>query len=484
MLLELHAIRKRYGETQALDGLDLTATSGEILAIAGPNGAGKSTMIRILAGETRADSGQILIDGQPWSLADGRHRIAVVHQEPQLFPTMTVAENLLVGREGTRIARPHAARRETTVLEELRLTKFASTSLSACSLVTRQLTEIGRALIHDARIFLFDEPNSALTEEESDRLFQHMHALKRDGHIVMLATHRLHELVAHADRAAIVREGRCTAILEKSALTQEAVAVRLVVGERERELREHIPAVQLQQAPPVLRVSGWTHPRGTFKQVTLQLVAGEIAALVGVEGSGARELLRSIAGLLPAHGEIEVAGLKGRSASRALIAYLAADRRLSLFSNYSVGENLVVRLGPPTIATRLGALRKGPLARLANELIGKYRVRTPSAAQPITALSGGNQQKVALAAAMAKRPQVLALEEPTRGVDIRTKADIYHLLRAFSQEGKAVLLVCTEASEVFDVADRAYVVDNGYLSPALNVKSYDKVEALSAAITR
>jgi ABC-type sugar transport system ATPase subunit len=484
MLLELQDIRKRYGETQALNGLDLTATSGEILAIAGPNGAGKSTMIRVLAGETRVDSGRILIDGQPWSRADSRHRIAVVHQEPQLFPTMTVAENLMVGREGTRIARPQAGGRETTVLEELRLTRFASTALSACSLVTRQLTEIGRALIHDARIFLFDEPNSALTEEESDRLFEHMHALKRDGRIVLLVTHRLGELVAHADRAAIVREGRCAAILEKSALTQEAVAAQLVVGERERETREHIPMVQVEQARAVVRVDEWTHPRGAFRQVTLQLVPGEIAALFGVEGSGARELLRSIAGLLPAQGRIEVAGLKGRSASRALIAYLAADRRLSLFSNLSVGENLVVRLGPPDIATRLGALRRGPLVRLANESIGKYRVRTQSAAQPIRALSGGNQQKVALAAAIAKRPQVLALEEPTRGVDIRTKADIYQLLRAFSQEGKAVLLFCTEASEVFDVADRAYVMDNGYLSPALNVKSYDTVEALAAAITR
>src|SRR6266849_4046523 len=165
MLLELRALRKRYGETQALDGLDLTATSGEILAVAGPNGAGKSTMIRILAGETTVDAGQILIDGQPWSAGERRHQIAVVHQEPQLFPTMTVAENLLVGREGRRMARPRARGPEARVLGDLRLTAYAHTPLDACSLVTRQLTEIGRALIHDARVFLFDEPNSALTEE-------------------------------------------------------------------------------------------------------------------------------------------------------------------------------------------------------------------------------------------------------------------------------------------------------------------------------
>ncbi|HWE62661.1 MAG TPA: sugar ABC transporter ATP-binding protein [Chloroflexota bacterium] len=484
MLLELRGLRKRYGETQALDGLDLTATSGEILAIAGPNGAGKSTMIRILAGETSPDAGQILIDGQPWSAGDRRHQIAVVHQEPQLFPTLTVAENLLVGREGTRLARPHAAARESSVLANLRITPFADMPLEACSLVTRQLTEIGRALIHEARIFLFDEPNSALTEEESDRLFQYVHALKRDGHVVILVTHRLHELVTHADRVAIIREGRCTSLLSGGAMTQEAVAEQLVVGEREREARGQAIAVQARQSRPMLRLAGWTQPGGAFTQIALQVDGGEIVALMGVEGSGVRELLRSVAGLVPAQGEIAVAGFAGRRAARALIAYLAADRRLSLFSNLSVGENLVARLGAPDIATPRGALRPRALQRLAADLIARYRIRTQSATQPIRALSGGNQQKVALAASIARRPQVLALEEPTRGVDIHTKAEIYQLLRAFCQEGKAVLVLCTEASEVFDLADRVFVVEHGFLSPPIDVRAHERVETLAADITR
>jgi ABC-type sugar transport system ATPase subunit len=209
-----------------------------------------------------------------------------------------------------------------------------------------------------------------------------------------------------------------------------------------------------------------------------------VVALVGVEGSGARELLRSVAGLIPAQGQIEVAGFGGRRASRALVAYLAADRRVSLFNNFSVGENLVVRLGAPDIATPRGALRKRALLRLAKELIARYQIRTRSAAQSIRFLSGGNQQKVALAASIAKRPQLLALEEPTRGVDIHTKADIYVLLRAFALQGKGVLIFCTEVAEVFEVADRAFVVDTGYLSPPLDVKSYAKVEGLAADISR
>jgi ABC-type sugar transport system ATPase subunit len=484
MLLELRGITKRYGETRALDGLDLTATSGEILGVAGPNGAGKSTMIRILAGEERVDAGQILIDGRAWSTAEQRHQIAVVHQEPQLFPTLTVAENLLVGREGRQVARPKASAREAQVLSGLRIAPYANTPLDACSLVTRQLTEIGRALIHDARIFLFDEPNSALTEEESERLFAYMHALKNEGHIVILVTHRIRELVVQADRVAIMREGRCTATLSGDALTQEAVARQLVVGEREREARGRLPDRRAGTAREMVRLSGWTHARGAFKGVGLTVHAGEIVALVGVEGSGARELLRSVAGLEPVRGDITIAGLAGRCAGRALVAYLAADRGRSLFPHLSVGENLVSRLGAPDIASPRGVLRKRSLARLAAELFGRYRIRARSSAEPITALSGGNQQKVALAAAIARRPQVLALEEPTRGVDVNTKADIYQLLRAFTQQGKAVLAFCTEVSEVFDMADRAIVVDDGRLSRSLDVTSYATVEALAADITR
>jgi len=484
MLLELRGLTKRYGQTQALQGLDLTAASGEILAVAGPNGAGKSTMIRVLAGEETVDAGQILIDGQEWSSGEQGRRIAVVHQEPQLFPTMTVAENLLVGREGRRAARPKASPRETAVLSGLRIAPFRDMPLDACSLVTRQLTEIGRALIHDARIFLFDEPNSALTEEESDRLFGYMHALKDDGHIVLLVTHRLGEIVAHADRVAIIREGRCTATLLGADLTQEAVAAQLVVGERAREERAQAPRATVEADRPIVRLSGWTHAHGAFDSAALQINAGEIVALVGVEGSGARELLRSVAGLEPARGEIAVTGFTGRRAARALVTYLAADRGISLFSNFSVGENLVSRLGAPDIASPYGLLRPRALVRLARDLIVTYRVRTRSAAQPIRSLSGGNQQKVALAASIARRPQLLALEEPTRGVDVGTKTEIYQVLQTFTREGKAVLAFCTEVSEVFDMADRVIVVEDGRLSPSLDVGSYDKVEALAADITR
>jgi ABC-type sugar transport system ATPase subunit len=482
MLLELRGVSKRFTTTVALDELELRASSGEILGVVGPNGAGKSTMIRILAGEIAPDSGEILIDGREWSRTNRRHEIAVVHQEPELFPTLTVAQNLLIGREGGQLGRPHIGTQEKKVLSDLQIVPYANRTLDSCSLVVRQLTEIARALVHDAQVFLFDEPNSALTREESARLFRYIHALKDAGHVVLLVSHRIAEVVEHADRVAVIRQGRCTALLQGDDLTEEALALQLVVGEREQDSKGRGQGTASAGAT-VLRVEGWTHTRRAFADITFQAVAGEIVALVGVEGSGARELLRSLAGLEAAHGTIEISGLTGRAASRALVAYIPADRKISLFTNLSVGENLVSRLGAPEIAGRWGNLRKWRLSKLARELVKRFHIRVRTIGQPIRTLSGGNQQKVALAGAMAKRPRVLALEEPTRGVDIGTKAEIYHLLREFVRDGNTVVAYCTEVPEVFELADRAVVVTEGRLADSLDVTSFGRVEALAATIT-
>lgn len=482
MLLQLQGLSKRFATTVALDDLVLQAHSGEILGVVGPNGAGKSTMIRILAGEIAPDSGAVLIDGEEWSRTKRRHDIAVVHQEPELFPTITVAQNLLIGREGGQLTRPHVGAPERKVLAELQIAPYANRTLDSCSLVVRQLTEIARALVHDARVFLFDEPNSALTREESVRLFRYIHGLKEAGHVVLLVSHRIAEIVEHADRVAVIRQGRCTALLEGAQITEEAVAQQLVVGERRQDSHGRGPEVDSARVP-LLRAQHWTHSRRAFTDVDFTATDGEIVALVGVEGSGGRELLRSIAGLEGAGGSIEIAGLSGRVACRALVAYISADRKVSLFTNLSVGENLVARLGAPDIAGRWGNLRKRRLKTLARELVSRFQIRTRSVAQPIRTLSGGNQQKVALAGAMAKRPRVLALEEPTRGVDIGTKAEIYHLLREFAREGNAVVAFCTEVPEVFELADRAVVVTEGRLSDSLDITSYSHVEALAADIT-
>jgi ABC-type sugar transport system ATPase subunit len=481
--LQIRGLRKWYGDTRALDGLDLDARRGEILGIAGPNGAGKSTLIKILAGETYADDGDIQLDGQPWDGGTEADRVAVVHQEPQLFPNLTVAENLMVGREGTRALVRDLRASERQLMTDLAILDVADVPLRKVTLATQQRVEIARALARDARIFLFDEPNSALTQEESSDLFGRMHLLARGGKVVLLVSHRIAELSRHADRVALIIDGVCTDVLEGDALTQEGIADGLVTGEAHREPDERVAAHVAADAPTTLRLQAWTHGGGEFSDIELQVPAGEIVAFVGVEGSGARELVRSIAGFERAAGSIEIAGREGPAQARAGTSLVSADRATSLFGNLSVGDNLVSRLGRE-ITTVGGALRRRRMHGIAAELRDRFQVKASSIDLPVRSLSGGNQQKVAIAAAIVKGPKVLVLEEPTRGVDVGSKREIYHHMRQYANGGRAVIIYCTEVPEVFEAADRAFVVSDGRLSAPLDVASFVDVETLARAITR
>ena len=470
----MRGLRKSYGNTRALDGLDLDLIPGEVLGIAGPNGAGKSTLVRILAGEERQDTGALHTGGQA---------VAVVHQEPQLFPNLTVAQNLLVGREGRSVLWPSTAASDGALMAALGLGAYAARPLAACSLAVQQRTEIARALARDARVFLFDEPNSALTDEESDELFHEIHKLAAAGNIVILVTHRLSDLVEHTSRVVVVRDGRVAAELRGATLTEEAIARTLV-------LEEHRPAagstrtVREQHPDILLRAAGWTHRGGAFAHAGLQVARGEILALMGVEGSGARELLRSLGGVDAAYGDIMVAGAAGRAAIDRLTAYVPATRQFSLYSNLSVGDNLLVRLGTPDIAGFAGALRPRRMRVLAADAVRRFLVKTRTLTQGIRSLSGGNQQKVAIAQALAFRPRLLLLEEPTRGVDIGSRREIYRLLAGFAADGNAVVMYCTEVPEMFEAADRVIVVSDGRLSAPLTVAEHAHVEALATEVTR
>jgi ABC-type sugar transport system ATPase subunit len=480
--LRIRGLRKWYGDTRALDGLDLEGRRGEILGIAGPNGAGKSTLIKILAGETAANEGEILLDDAAWDTATDFHRVAVVHQEPQLFPNLTVAENLMVGREGTRALTRGLTDDEERLLADLAILGVADKPLADVPLAVHQRVEIGRALARDASVFLFDEPNSALTQEESQDLFRRMHLLADAGRVVLLVSHRIAELAEHADRVALILDGLCTTVLEGDALTQEGIAAGLVTGQAAREPEEQITVRVGDDAATALRLRGWTHAGGEFSDIELHVRVGEIVAMVGVEGSGARELVRSIAGFEKGTGTIEIGGRTGSRTVLSSTGLVAADRQASLFSNLSIGDNMVARLNREI--TRGGALRRRRMLEIAHDLRDRFRVKAASVHLPIRSLSGGNQQKVAIAAAIVNRPEVLVLEEPTRGVDIGAKREIYRLMRQYASDGHAVIIYCTEVPEVFEAADLAYVVSDGRLSAPLIVMNYPDVEALAKAVTR
>jgi ABC-type sugar transport system ATPase subunit len=485
--IRIRGLRKRYGNTRALDGLDLDLRPGEVLGIAGPNGAGKSTLVRILAGEEAADEGELLLNGGKWSREDAATAVAVVHQEPQLFPNLSVAENLMVGRESRSLLRPRLGRSDRELMQALGIAHLAARPLDSCTLATQQRTEIARALARDARVFLFDEPNSALTDEESDQLFREMRGLAEAGRIVILVSHRLGDLVEHTKRVAVIRDGRVTADLEGEALSEDAIAQQLVLGEwRAAAGEDRAGQTAATSGGRLFAVAGWTHRAGKFEDLALSVEKGEILALMGVEGSGARDILRSFAGLERGSGRAEIDGVRerDRAAIRRHTAYVPATRQWSLYSNFSVGENLLVRLGRPEIAGAGMALRKRRMRELAQAAAGRFLVKTRTIFQGIRSLSGGNQQKVAIAQALVRQPRLLLLEEPTRGVDIQSKREIYRLLREFAHAGNAVIMFCTEVLEMFEAADRVLIVSDGKLSRPLTVKDYAHVEALVTDVTK
>ena len=479
--IRVRGLHKRYAATVALAGLDLDIRPGEVLGIAGPNGAGKSTLVRIIAGEDPPDGGELVFNGLPWTPSVDWRAVAIVHQEPQLFPNLTIAENVLVGREKTVTGRPRLGSDDVKVMKAFGIDRYANTLLADCSLATQQRAEIARAVARDAQVFLFDEPNSALTDEESDELFREIHKLAADGRIVLLVTHRLGDLVEHADRVAVIRDGRVRAILEGDALTEDGIAQELVVGPG-AETNAKRSAATDRDRNALVAIERWSHA-AAFRNISLKASPGEVIALVGVEGSGARELLRSFAGLENCSGTIEIAGETGDTAQR-LAAYVPATRLLSLYSNFSVAENLLVRLGRPDIAGFGFALKKRRMRQLANEAIRRFSIRAHAASQGIRSLSGGNQQKVAIAQALNCAPRLLLLEEPTRGVDVHSKREIYRLLRDFVEAENTAIMFCTEVLEVYEAADRAHVVVDGELSPAVAIHDYEHIEGLATDIAR
>ena len=475
----VRGLRKHFGETKALDGLDMSAAAGTITGIAGPNGAGKSTLVQILAGEIPADDGEVYVNGERWTPTLGATEIAVVHQEPHLFPNLTTLDNLLVGREGVRVRRPVAGAREHELLARFGIEQFSGTLLGSLTLGLQQRVEIVRALVREAQVVVFDEPNSALTADESLELFAAMHELADRGHAVILISHRLQDLVAHVAQTIVVLDGRCVAVLSGRDMTEHNLAQAITVTGHKA-----VSATREGSAGSVgFAVRDWRHAKGLFGPLDMEVRAGEIVAITGVEGSGGREFVRSIAGFEPATGHREVIGVTAGGVTRDLTGYIPPDRRAGLFFNFSVGENIVSRLTGP-IRAPLGLRSRGRSTRAAKDWIERFHVRTSGPSALIGSLSGGNQQKVLIASAMAPNPLVLVLEEPTRGVDVGSKREIYSFLKEYVAGGGLVVAYCTEIPEVFEVADLVLVMTRGRLSAPLRVAGFSDEKALAAAVVR
>ncbi|HMD88720.1 MAG TPA: sugar ABC transporter ATP-binding protein [Anaerolineaceae bacterium] len=473
--LEVRHLSKEFPNVKALTDVSLDICPGEILAFMGENGAGKSTLLKIINGDYQSDSGTLTMDGKRLSFSSpyAAHKagIRVIYQEPEIVPGVNVAENIWVGELPKRYGFIDRRRLNEDVrhsLVEYGFENVLPTDLlgDQLSSAQRQLVEIMRALKSGVRVLALDEPTSSLTDEEVERLFALVRRLRDEGIAIIYVSHRIKEILRLCDRVAILRDGRLIAIKPASELT-EADIVRLMVGRDLSDVFKRHPSASDHE---VLRVDGLNSD--WHRNVSFHINAGEVVGFAGIVGAGRTELAKVIFGELPKTGGSVV--LDGRSvnihhpndAIARGIGFAPEDRkREGLVLMRSVLENTSMAIMRQL--SRFHFIRQHLERIVVTDFVEKLRVRTPSLEQEAGKLSGGNQQKVVLARWLAAKPKVLILDEPTRGIDIGAKAEIYHLIDDLANEGLGIMFISSELTEVLGLSDRIYVMQNGRITGEL-----------------
>jgi len=466
----MRGITKRFFDTRVLQEVDLTLWPGEVHALMGENGAGKSTLMKILGGMLRPDAGRILFEGRPFSPANPgevlRAGIALIHQELNLVPQLTVAENIFLGsepRDRRRLVdRPRMLAGAARMLAELEAGFAPETRVADLSLAGQQLVEIARALHHESRVLVMDEPTAALSEREAVRLFGLIQRLRARGTAIVYISHRLPEVQAMADRVTVLRDGRLAGSLEKGRI-ESAEIIRLMVG---RPLQDfYARGAGHRPERTVLRTTGVGDGR-RVKAVDLDVRAGEVVGLSGLVGAGRTEFARLVFGAERATtGKIEFAGeeiqvRRPRDAMRRGIAYVPEDRKgQGLFLQLGALENLTINIAQDS--ARAGVLNGSKLRAAGEKAVGDFQVRLASLFAAVRQLSGGNQQKILVARWLSIAPRLLILDEPTRGVDIAAKNEIYRLIDRLAARGMAVLVISSELPEIIALCDRVFVMREG-----------------------
>ncbi len=490
--LALAGVSMAFGAVRALQGVSLELSGGEIHALAGENGAGKSTLVKILAGVHQPDEGQVLLDGAPREFhgpGDAQQAgVAVIYQEPTLFPDLSVAENIFMGRQPRarfgRIDR-RALRTETAGLfERLGVRLDPDRPARGLSIADQQIVEIAKALSRDARVLIMDEPTAALSGNEAARLFTVARTLRDQGCALLFISHRLEEIFDLCERVTTLRDGRLIATEDLAGLTPDDLVQRMVG----RELGTLYPKQDTTPGEPVLTVERLTR-EGVFTDVSFEVRAGEIVALAGLVGAGRSEVARAVFGIDRYDaGRVQVgaARLPGASPTAAMaagIALVPEDRRQQgLVMDGSIERNVGL--------TGLRSLRRGPIVsrkaerdRAADWAI-RLRLKYARLGDAVGVLSGGNQQKVVLAKWLSTEPSVLIVDEPTRGIDVGTKAEVHRLLSELAAEGLAVLMISSDLPEVLGMADRVLVMHEGRLAADIPRADATEETVMAAATGR
>jgi len=474
-LLAARSLTKSFPGVRALKGVSLTVECGEVLAVIGENGAGKSTLMKILAGVQTADSGDILLDGQPVAvrsvhdaLAQG---IALIHQELNLADNLDVAANIFLGREPRRFgwidtARTH--REAKQFLDAVGLDVPPTTLVSTLAIGQQQLVEIAKALSTNARVLIMDEPTSSLSAREAENLFKVIRDLRARGVSIVYISHRLGEVKQLADRVTVLRDGENSGELAREEINHAAM-VKLMVGRDLSQFYAHTPHTPGEVTLAVDRLRTPAHPRHA---VSFTVRAGEIVGLAGLVGAGRTEVLLSLFGVTPAQGGTirvggkEVSPASPQEAIEAGLALVPEDRKQQgVVLGLPVRENL--SLASLRRDQRMGFLNEARELAVSAEMTAAMRIKTPNDRQVVRFLSGGNQQKVVLGKWLAIQPRLLFLDEPTRGIDVGAKQEIYKLMEELARKGVAILFVSSEMEEILGLSDRVLVMHEGRIAGEL-----------------
>lgn len=502
-LLEMQGITKVFPGVRALDDVSLTIQTGEIHALVGENGAGKSTLMKILSGVYPCGTydGTIVYDGQPIRLsgiADSeRTGIIIIHQELALVPLLSIAENLFIGNEIASagiINWPEVYRRTEQLLQKVGLVEKPATQLGKIGVGKQQLVEIAKALAKDVRLLILDEPTAALQENDSQNLLQLLLELKAQGITSILISHKLNEVRQVADRVTVLRDGATVSTLDcRSTSISEDKIVQDMVG---RDLSQRYPEHQRAPGEVLMEVRNWNvwHPEQTERQIiknaNLTVKRGEIVGIAGLMGSGRTELAMSLFGKSYGRaisGEVLINGKPVRldSVDRAIaagLAYCTEDRKeLGLILDEPIVTNIT--LANLKSVAEGGILNKAEERSVAERYRKAMNIRTPSVFQRVLNLSGGNQQKVVLSKWLFADPQVLILDEPTRGIDVGAKYEIYSIVNELAADGRGVLMISSEMPELLGMCDRIYVMSEGQLVGEMDASDASQESIMSMIVS-
>ncbi len=489
LLLRMEGIAKRFGATRALRGVSLSVRPGEVMALVGENGAGKSTLVKILAGALRPHAGLMELSGaayEPAGPLDARRSgVAMIYQELTLAPDLSVEDNVMLGQECSRWGLVDRAQQRPRVRRALALLGHPElrpeAAVRSLSVGAQQLVEIARALVQRARLIVFDEPTSSLGQHDAARLFRVIRTLRNQAIGIIYISHFLEEIRAVCDRYTVLRDGETVGAGDLAGVSEEQI-VTLMVG---RSVKELFPAVPHTIGEPIVsieRLSGRKLPQ----DVTLSLRRGEILGIAGLVGAGRTELLRTLFGLDPAaRGAVRVAGKTPRSTPKARIGaglgMVSEDRKgEGLAQNRSIADNMTYsRLEP---YCRWGLINLERRSAAVRGWIRRLEIKARSLEQEVAALSGGNQQKVAIARVLHQQAEVLLLDEPTRGIDVATKAAIYRLIGELAAQGKAIIVVSSYLPELLAICDTIAVMARGRLSEPRPVSQWTEETIMACAV--